>query len=93
MNSKKMANLAIAGLLTTALGSISTQALAAKAGMEKCHGVAKAAKNDCGSASHSCAGQSTKDGHGKDWIYLPKGTCDKIVGGSVEAKDDNGTKS
>lgn len=50
---------------------------------EKCYGVAKAGKNDCGSKSHSCAGQASKDGDAQDWVYLPKGTCDKIVGGST----------
>lgn len=57
-----------------------------KDGMEKCYGVVEAGKNDCGNAqgTHSCAGQATKDADGGEWIFLPKGTCDKIVGGSTE---------
>ena len=59
---------------------------AAKEGMEKCAGIAKAGKNDCGGSSkHSCAGQATKNGDAEDWIYVPIGTCDKIVGGKVIA--------
>jgi uncharacterized membrane protein len=53
---------------------------------EKCYGVAKAGKNECAAASHSCQGMSKKDGDGKEWIKLPKGTCEKIVGGSLTAK-------
>ncbi|VEG90259.1 BufA1 family periplasmic bufferin-type metallophore [Legionella spiritensis] len=53
--------------------------------MEKCQGVAKAGKNDCGTAQHACAGQSKTDASEKDWIYLPKGTCDKLVNGTVKS--------
>jgi uncharacterized membrane protein len=53
-------------------------------GTEKCYGVAKAGKNDCKSASHSCAGHATKDGDG--FVAVPAGTCEKIVGGSVTEK-------
>lgn len=49
--------------------------------MERCYGVAKAGKNDCGAATHACAAQSTKAGDPNEWLYLPKGTCQKIVGG------------
>jgi uncharacterized membrane protein len=64
--------------------------LAAKAGpaavpnfqAEKCYGIAKAGLNDCQTASHSCAGTSTKDMDKASWIYVPAGTCAKIVGGS-----------
>ena len=50
--------------------------------IEKCGGVAKAGKNDCATASHACAGQATADG-GKEWVYVPRGTCEKLVDGSV----------
>jgi uncharacterized membrane protein len=53
---------------------------------EKCYGVAKAAKNDCQTATHSCAGTATKDAQGDSWIYVPAGTCDKIAGGSAQPK-------
>ena len=53
---------------------------------EKCYGMAKAGKNDCQTASSSCAGTSKKDGQGDAWIYTPAGTCDKLVGGSLKAK-------
>lgn len=75
---------AVAGLL--ALGLTSGSALAAKGDMEKCGGIVKAGQNDCGTAKHSCAGQATKDGGKDEWVYVPTGTCEKIVGGSVIAK-------
>ena len=53
---------------------------------EKCYGVSKAGKNDCQTANTSCAGTSKKDNQGDAWIYMPKGSCDKIVGGSLQAK-------
>jgi uncharacterized membrane protein len=62
------------------------QALAAKEGMEKCAGVAKAGKNDCGTSKHSCAGQASADRMADEWIYVPTGTCDKIAGGKVVSK-------
>jgi len=49
---------------------------------EKCYGIAKAGLNDCQTATHSCAGTSTKDMDKTSWIYVPAGTCAKIAGGS-----------
>jgi len=51
--------------------------------MEKCYGVAKAGKNDCAGGAHACAGQSSKDGSGKEFVKVPKGTCARLVGGST----------
>lgn len=53
---------------------------------EKCAGIVKAGKNDCATAANSCAGAATKDGEKDAWIYVPKGTCSKIVGGTVVAE-------
>jgi uncharacterized membrane protein len=53
---------------------------------EKCYGIAKAGLNDCQTATHSCAGTSTKDMDGASWIYVPAGSCDKIAGGSIMPK-------
>jgi uncharacterized membrane protein len=53
---------------------------------EKCYGIAKAGKNDCQTATHSCAGTATKDAAGDSWIYVPAGTCGKIAAGSLQPK-------
>ena len=78
---------AIASVLAVGmLAGTAGQVLAAdKPPMEKCFGIAKAGKNDCASkgAAHACAGQSTKDADKSSFLVVPKGTCDKIVGGST----------
>jgi uncharacterized membrane protein len=51
---------------------------------EKCYGVARAGKNDCQTANWSCAGTSKRDGQADSWIYVPAGTCEKVVGGSLQ---------
>ncbi len=65
------------------LGLISgADALAAE--QEKCYGIAKAGKNDCGTKKHGCAGVAKTDGVPDEWLFLPKGVCEKIVGGSTK---------
>ena len=54
---------------------------------EKCYGIAKAGKNDCFTAVNSCGGTSKQDGQREAWIYVPAGTCNKIVGGILEKTD------
>ena len=58
--------------------------MGAKAGMEKCTGIVKTGKNDCGTSQHACAGQAKTDADAEEWVYLPKGTCEKIPGGKVK---------
>jgi len=53
---------------------------------EKCYGVAKAAKNDCQTANSSCAGTSRRDAQKDAWIYVPSGTCEKLVGGNLQPR-------
>jgi uncharacterized membrane protein len=50
---------------------------------EKCYGIAKTAMNDCFFAGNSCAGTAARDNEPGAWIYVPQGTCKKIVGGSL----------
>ena len=52
---------------------------------EKCYGVARAGLNDCFTPKNSCAGTTTKDNEPQAWIYVPKGTCARIVGGTTVA--------
>jgi uncharacterized membrane protein len=85
MNLKSVTIAAAVGSLL-ALGSVAASAAddMASAGKEKCYGIAKAGKNDCAAASHSCAGQAAKDNSPTDWKYAPKGECEKM-GGKTEA--------
>jgi uncharacterized membrane protein len=71
-----------------ALASSAGPALSADqpAESEKCFGVVKAGANDCETATNSCAGTSVEDGQGDAWVLVPKGLCEKLVGGSLEPK-------
>lgn len=62
----------------------STHDHAAAADVEKCYGVAKAGRNDCGTALHGCAGLAKTDGERAEWVAAPKGLCEKIVGGTTK---------
>lgn len=73
---------AIAGLIALGLGAAGTQAIAA-GDNEKCAGIVKAGKNDCGTSKSSCAGTAKMDREPDTWVFVPKGTCEKIAGGTV----------
>ena len=75
---------AVAGMLTLAVSAPLVAQEKGKA--EKCYGVVKAGKNDCQTATSACAGTSTKDAQADAWVYLPKGTCEKLVGGALKPK-------
>ena len=85
MSNNKMAAVTAASILAVAMLSNTTLAHAGKEGMEKCQGVAKAGMNDCGANGHGCAGMAETDGDANEWIFVPEGTCAKIVGGVVKA--------
>ena len=92
--------LAISAAISAAvLGLSATGALAhlePKKGenMEKCYGVVKAGKNDCASKAnkHSCSGMAKADADPNEWIKMPSGLCEKIVGGSL-AESDQGSEN
>ena len=77
---------AFASLIALGLSGTAVQTFAAAGDNEKCAGVAKAGKNDCGTSKGSCAGTIKMDHDAEAWIYVPKGTCEKIAGGSVTDK-------
>ncbi len=85
-NLKTRLGLTISGLITA--GASTAMAVpAAPTQWEKCAGIAKAGLNDCGSldGAHACSGKAVRDNDPKEWVYVPSGTCAKIVGGSVAA--------
>lgn len=51
---------------------------------ERCYGIAKAGMNDCKTFTASCGGSATKDKQPDAFILVPKGLCNKIVGGSLK---------
>ena len=89
MVSKKTINTLLASAVALTIAGAANTAEAMDAGKEKCYGIVKAGHNDCAAAdkSHSCMGHAEKDGDWKEWIALPQGVCDKLVGGSTEPMD------
>jgi uncharacterized membrane protein len=90
MNSKKlMVNSAIASVLAIGLATTAQNAVAAKKDMEKCYGIVKAGQNDCQTSNSACAGTAEIDNKPTAFLALPKGTCEKIVGGSLKPKSES----
>lgn len=82
MKKQVLAATAFAAVLAFA---VTTAAQAEEAAAtENCYGVVKAGKNDCKAGAHSCAGAATADG-GAEWVKVPTGLCEKLVGGSLTA--------
>ena len=78
-----MKNAAAIATAAALAASLSQVANAADESMEKCYGVVKAGKNDCGNARHACSGQSKAGSNSEEWVYLPKGTCERLAAGSL----------
>jgi uncharacterized membrane protein len=83
VKSERILQGAIASLLALGAVAASTNAFAA-GDTEKCAGIAKAGKNDCGTSTNSCAATIKMDRDAEAWILVPKGTCDKIAGGHLQ---------
>jgi len=78
-------SLAVAAIVAAGASTLSMNLAAEQEpGMEKCYGIVNKGKSDCATPNHSCQGQSTQDGDPAEWIYVPKGTCNKIVGGILK---------
>jgi uncharacterized membrane protein len=87
MNRPSAAITAITSLVALGAAVLAAPAFAAdKPDQEKCYGIAKAGKNDCAAGAHACAGQSKATGDGRDFVAVPKGTCERINGGSLTPK-------
>lgn len=77
---------ALSGLAVTAAAQQPTPAPQPGYKFEKCYGIVKTGKNDCATNTSSCAGTAKRDNQPDSWVYVPTGTCDKIVGGSPTPK-------
>jgi len=80
-NSKRAGILVASAIAMAATMGVAGSANAAE--MEKCYGVTKAGKNDCQVSGGSCAGTAKMDRSGKHFVAVPKGTCDKLAGGTT----------
>jgi uncharacterized membrane protein len=84
----KVMKTAVSALLVAGAAAISGNASAAAEKQEQCAGVIKAAKNDCATSKNACHGHVMTDADPEAWIYVPKGTCDKIAGARVVTVTD-----
>jgi uncharacterized membrane protein len=78
----------IAAAVAAAVGStlaMGGTAIAAEKKMEKCFAVVKAGKNDCQTATSSCAGTSKVDGQKDAWVLVPAGLCARLSGSADKA--------
>ena len=87
-DNKKLIHTSLAGIIAlgTSLAASNSHAVPDQPKFwEKCSGIAKKGKNDCGALNgkHGCAGMASKSNDPQEWVYVPKGTCAKIVGGNV----------
>lgn len=90
-NKKAILNAAISGLLLAGLtGSAfavktveeqeATKKKETAAGKVKCVGRVVGGLNDCPTSQHACAGMGFQDDDPEEFIWLPRGTCERIVG-------------
>jgi uncharacterized membrane protein len=85
--STKMLAAAISAVLALGISEVSMAANNQRptlGGTENCYGIVKAGQNDCGTATHGCSGAAKQDGMRDEWISMPTGLCNKIVGGTTE---------
>lgn len=89
-NARYVITAAIAALTSGGvLVSTATQAAGAVvcAEQERCYGIAKAGKNDCATSASACSGSAKQDNQKDAWVYVPKGMCAKVAGGTLALSD------
>lgn len=82
-NTTTIIHSALAGALALGMFSNASAEAAKHAGEEKCAGIVKAGVNDCTTSANACHSHVEVDAHPEAWIWVPKGTCDKIVGSHI----------
>jgi len=78
--------LAVAGAMIAAVSMSVSRNGQGTIERERCYGVTKAGHNDCANAVHSCAKQANVDHDQREWIAVPKGTCQRLAGGVMEER-------
>ena len=85
MKGKSIVNAIMITLVSAGVATATNSAIAGSSKMEKCYGVVKKGKNDCGTPKHACAAQAKKNNDSAEWVFLPKGSCNKLTGGTTKS--------
>ena len=80
--------LTVSGVLALTGTALASGAWAADEDKEQCAGIIKAGKNDCATATNACHGHVEADANPNAWIYVPKGTCERLVGAHLVTVKD-----
>jgi uncharacterized membrane protein len=83
MKNSNLLHAAMTSLLAVGAASVAMSVSAEEAKQEQCAGVIKAGKNDCATSTNACHGHVSTDSDPEAWIYVPVGTCERIVGAHV----------
>jgi uncharacterized membrane protein len=79
----RLLKLAVSSVLALGATATTSAVLAQEPEKEQCAGIIKAFKNDCATSMNACHGHSEIDASTEAWIYLPKGTCQKLAGARI----------
>ncbi len=74
---------AIAAIALAAFSNLPAAYAGEHAGDEKCAGIVKAGANDCSTSKNACHSHVTVDADPEAWIWVPRGTCEKIAGATI----------
>jgi uncharacterized membrane protein len=78
--------LAVAGAMIAAVAASVRHNSAGTVERERCYGIARVGQNDCANAVHSCAKQAKVDSDTREWLAVPKGTCQRLAGGAMDER-------
>lgn len=85
MSKNELVRFAVSSIIALSGAAFTATAFAAddNSDKEQCAGIIKAGKNDCATSANACHGHVEADSAPMAWIYLPKGTCERLVGARV----------
>jgi len=78
--------LAVAGAMIAAVAASMRHSAQGSVERERCYGIVRAGANDCANAVHSCAKQAAADSDKREWIAVPRGTCQRLAGGMMDER-------
>lgn len=78
--------LAVAGAMLAAVAASVRHGEKGTIERERCYGIARTGANDCANAVHSCAKQAQADADKHEWIAVPRGTCARLAGGTMDER-------